>query len=129
MKASNESKVNFISDINDHLVSFAKAFIVKNKIERWTDLLSRRPKRIFSKSSGIFNHLDMNYAVQHDSMQNVADQNIMGVFFDFINDPSIVTFKEAITLGDYRDAIFSIKPGKFAIFFFHEGWNFVCKRQ
>ncbi len=115
-------------DINEHLVSFAESFIVKSKIERWTDLLSRRPKKIFAKSSDIYKHLDMNYVVQNDALQNFVDEDTVGVYYDFINEPSIISFKEAITSGTYHNAIFSIKAGKLAIYFFHEGWNFVCKR-
>lgn len=50
--------VNLLQDINDHLISFAKAFIVKDKMQRWTDLLSRRLMKMLVKSSEIIRHLE-----------------------------------------------------------------------
>lgn len=119
---------NGLLDINDHLSMFAKKFIIKNRVDRWLDLLVRRPKKIFEKSSDIFDHLDSSYCKRNDELENVVDQNTLGVFYNFHGEPIVITFKEAVDLGHYKNAIFSIKSGKLAVFFFHEGWNYICNR-
>ena len=40
----------------------------------------------------------------------------------------LTTFAEAIEEGKGTDALCSIIPGKLVIYFFHDGWNFVCKK-
>ncbi|HOF34654.1 MAG TPA: hypothetical protein PK624_12390 [Spirochaetota bacterium] len=115
-------------DIDFHLRMFAGSFISKSRADRWEDLLIRRPSRIFGKSSKIFDHLDFNYCKRSDIVFAIAEKGTSGVYYDFLSEPVIITFEKAVEMGDFRNAIFSIKPGKLAVFFFHEGWNYICKR-
>ncbi|MCW9023559.1 MAG: hypothetical protein OQK73_02645 [Gammaproteobacteria bacterium] len=115
-------------DIQHHMQLFAESFILDSRKEKWAMLLSERPETIFNQSSRLFNYLDHNFIEQNDSLKNVVEDDGMGVFYDFQNEPTLISFKEAIDAGKELDAIFSIQPGKLAIYFFHEGWNFVCKR-
>ncbi len=115
-------------DINFHLSKFVRSFISKNRADRWEDLLIRRPSGIFVKSSKLFDHLDFNYCSRSDAINDIVEERTRGIYYDFFSEPVITTFKEAIEKGDCRNALFSIRPGKLAVFFFHEGWNYVCRR-
>jgi hypothetical protein len=54
----------------------------------------------------------------------------LGVYFDGTEPPCRITAPEASTLATERnvDAMFSMVPGKLALFFFHEGWSWKCER-
>jgi hypothetical protein len=108
--------------------SFAEAFVLKERKDRWARLLCERPNNIFKESSKLFNHLNHNYIEQNDSLINIAPYDNVGVFYDFCDEPKCITFKEAIEEGHGHNAMFSINPGKLAVYFLQEGWNFVCKR-
>jgi len=115
-------------DINLHLSMFARSFVLKEKIDRWEDLLIRRASKIHRKSSQIFDHLDFNYCKPCDDIAAAAKDTTSGVYYGFHWEPEVITFKEAVEKGDCQNAIFSIDPGKFCVFFFHEGLNYICKR-
>ena len=116
------------ADINYHLLMFARNFVLKERVDRWEDLLIRRPSGMFGKSSKIFDHLDFNYCKRCDNISDAAKETTSGVYYDFHWEPEVITFRESVEKGDCQNAIFSINPGKLAIFFFHEGWNYICKR-
>jgi hypothetical protein len=122
------TNMNDTPDIQQHMKLFAEAFLLDSRKEKWARLLCERPETIFNQSSRLFNYLDHNYIEQNDSLQNVVVDDTVGIFYDFKNEPKLITFKEAKETGKELDAIFSIQPGVLAIYFFHEGWNFVCKR-
>lgn len=115
-------------DIEQHLKSFAQAFVTDDRKEKWLGLLSERPDNIHALSYKLFNYLDHNYIEQNDSLANVAGDDTVGVFYDFNHEPKCVSFKEAKEEVAGRDAMFSIEPGRLAVYFYHEGWNFVCRR-
>lgn len=96
--------------------------------DTWIGLLSERPDHILNRSSKLFNYLDHNYIEQNDSLNNVAAKDKPGVFYDFKSEPKCISFDEAIEEGKGCDALFSIIPGKLAIYFLHDGWNFVCEK-
>ena len=120
--------MNNIVDIELHMRSFSHAFILEARKDKWTGLLLERPNNISMQSSKLFNHLDHNYIEQNDSLENVAPYDNVGVFYDFNHNPKCLSFKDAIEEGQGQDALFSINPGELAVCFFHDGWNFVCKR-
>lgn len=100
------------------------------KVEKkWVGLLCERPDNILSLSSKLFNYLDHNYIEQNDSLDDVALDDTVGVFYDFNGEPKCISFKEAKEEAKGRDTMFSISPGKLAVYFYHEGWNFVCKNK
>jgi hypothetical protein len=120
--------MNSKPDIQQHMKSFAEAFVLDARKEKWLDLLCERPDSIFKQSSKLFNYLDHNYIEQNDSLENIVSHDEVGVFYDFKYEPKFISFKKAIEEGKGHDALFSIYPGKLAVYFFHEDWNFVCKR-
>lgn len=115
-------------DIDSHMRSFAESFVLQERKEKWVDLLQTRPENILTLSSKLFNYLDHNFIEQDDSLNNVTAQDTIGVFYDFKSEPKCISFKNAIEEAKDNDAIFSINPGKLAVYFYHEGWNFVCKK-
>ena len=115
-------------DIQQHMKLFAESFMLESRKEKWARLLCERPESIFNQSSRLFNYLYHNLIEQNDSLKNVADDDATGVFYDFKDEPRIISFKEALLANKKHDAIFSITPGKLAIYFFHEWWNFVCNK-
>ena len=114
-------------EINNHLNLFVKSFVEKRRQERWINFLCNRPKQTYKHSSDLLNHLDNKFYTEVDSVESIPE-NGKGVFYDFSDEPEIISFSEASEKGWYQDAIFSYKPGKLAVYFFHEGWIFLCKR-
>ena len=70
----------------------------------------------------------MSFVRQVDDPATICKLDVDGVFLDFLDAPRTATLKEAVELGCNNNAIFSIQPGKLAIYFFHEGENFICER-
>lgn len=120
--------MNDISDIEQHMRSFAEAFILSGRKEKWIGLLCERPDTITKSSSKLFNHLDHNFIEQNDLLVDVAPYDTAGIFYNFSDSPKCISLREAIDAGEGSNAIFSIKPGELAVCFFHDGWNFVCKK-
>ena len=115
-------------DIELHLSSFAESFVEESRKEKWIGLLSERPDNILSLSYKLFNYLNHNYIEQNDALDNVVSDDTVGVFYDFNEEPQCISFKAAKEVVKGRDAMFSIEPGKLAVYFYHEGWNFVCRK-
>lgn len=115
-------------DIEEHMTLFAEAFVQKERSERWRGFLTRHTRKMYARSSDLYNHLDERYFRQDDELDGVTSDETVGVFYNFMEKPKCITFAEAVELGSNNDAIFSIKPGKLAIYFFHEGWNYVCSK-
>ena len=120
--------MNNTLDIEQHLKSFVESFVLEERHETWTYLLRERPDDILTRSSKLFNYLSHNHITQNDSLSNTASDDQLGIFYDFTSDPECISFKEATEKSKGHDAIFSIISGELAIYFYHEGWNFVCKR-
>ena len=53
-----------------------------------------------------------------------------GLYFDGSGSPKLTILREAIDEANERaiDAVFSISPGKQAVFLFHEGWAWICQK-
>ncbi|WP_439136063.1 hypothetical protein [Pseudomaricurvus sp.] len=117
-----------LSNTKNHMESFAKAFVESSRKERWVGFLGHHKSKNYKRSAELFNHLDERFIVRNDSLEGVADFQDLGVFYDFLDEPALITFQEACAIGNNKDAIFSIIPGKLAVYFFHEGWNYVCSK-
>jgi len=115
-------------DIESHIRSFAETFVLPGRRDKWIRLLCERPDTILSQSSRLFNYLDHNYIEQNDSLNDVSPDDTLGVFYDFINEPECISFTEAIKKAKEHEAIFSIQPGKLAVYFLLDGWKFVCRK-
>jgi hypothetical protein len=114
-------------DIEQHLAAFATAFVTPSRKERWLEMLSRRTKKNARNSSKLNEALDPRYCHKVDGIPNVTWPGL-GVFYDFYDEPIIITMKDALATGANQDAIYSIEPGQLALFFFQEGWCWLCRR-
>src|SRR5260221_231067 len=106
-------------DVDHHLAAFAEAFVIPARRERWQELLTRRGKNTFANSAKLAAVLDARYC-SRDGDWGVDDSH-SGVYYDFSGEPEVMTLAQATEKGYFRDAIFSMIPGKFALHFFHEG--------
>ncbi|MDH5572114.1 MAG: hypothetical protein OEY89_10135 [Gammaproteobacteria bacterium] len=120
--------MNNASEIETHMKAFAEAFVLEGRKDTWISLLCNRPDDIAKRALKLFNYLDHNYIEQDDSLKCIDSHETMGVYYDFHREPKYISLKEAVEEAKNHDAIFSMVPGKSAIYFYHEGWNFVCQR-
>jgi hypothetical protein len=123
-------------DADKHLRGFAEAFIDKAHVDRWIHIIFEKQKKAENELRKFERHLDSRYC----TMLNSADTfpvslseeygTKLGIYFDGSEPPCKITAPEAGSLVAERstDAIFSMIPGKLAIFFFHEGWSWKCER-
>jgi hypothetical protein len=113
----------------EHMSAFVSAFVLRERRERWLHLLSHRPKQLFKNSSKLHNHLDRRYCAEIFSYESLAVKGT-GVFADFhdSSDPLLVSAGRAMELGAGTDALFSVLPGSFAVYFFHEDSVIVCRK-
>jgi hypothetical protein len=113
--------------LEQHLSAFAEAFVAPARRERWKYLLVRRSKGAFRDSSKLMDHLDTRFCVQVDGAFGVPEDT-QGAFYDFHDEPRLMSLREAIQAGQDNDALFSAIPGKLAIHWSHEGWSWLCRR-
>lgn len=109
-----------------HVTGFVGSFIQKSHRDRWLHLLLKRPKQVYSNSHKLHNQLDESrYSPLIDEANLSLNQT--GVYYDFMDEPVMLTLADALLVGRGRNGIFSIEPGKLAIYFFHEDENILCK--
>lgn len=116
-------------DISEHLEAFARSFVLKSKVDRWVGILTKHKSKNYSQSSKLYDHLDHRFLTRNDDLTKLVSDEFIGVFYDFSDPPQEMSFAEAKSVGDGSDAIFSIEPGKLAVFFFHEYENYVLKTK
>src|SRR5437868_5244866 len=118
-------------DVEHHLMSFVDAFVIGAKKDRWKELLTRRGKNIGRNSSKLMAALDDRFCLRVEQT-DYLNATSLGVFYEFRDEPRILTNRELdqhfLNFGGFRDAIFSIIPGRLAYHFFHEGWCWRCQR-
>ncbi|CAN5340279.1 hypothetical protein BH11PLA2_BH11PLA2_37290 [soil metagenome] len=120
-----------IIDLDIHLTEFVKAFVIGAKKDRWLELLTRRGRNAHHDSHKLQQALDDRFCTRtHETDSSSA--LTQGVYFDFHDEPVVISEAEANSRNNhvigYRDAIFSVEPGRLAYFFFHEGWTWRCQR-
>ena len=115
---------------NVHIVAFVSAFVLRNHRDRWRQLLSMRPKQLLKNSHKLYNHLDKSKCSESSDYAVLAPATV-GMFCDFhaASPPLLLTGQRAIELGRGHDALFSIIPGKLAVYFFHEDISIVCRSK
>ena len=111
-----------------HVDGFVDNFVRKEHRDRWREFLVKRPKQLFSKSSKLQNHIDWGVCVLLKNEDALVAQTKSGIYFDFHDEPKILTAEEAFYIGYGRDALFFIEVGKKAVFFFHEYENYLCTK-
>ena len=111
-----------------HIAAFVSAFVERERCERWLHLLTTRPKQFLKNSHKLHNHLD-NSRCTESPEPTLLDLAATGMFCNFHADsqPLLVTGHRAIELGTGHDAIFSVVPGKLAVYFFHEDFVMDCR--
>ncbi len=110
-----------------HLSAFVASFIVSTRRERWLDLLVYRRDKLFQDSSKLASSLNTKYCHLVRDLQHLSPL-VSGVFDNFYDQPYVQNLSQALKLGQGRDAIFSIRPGKLVIVFFHEGEIYLCSK-
>lgn len=108
-----------------HVEGFVAAFITSAKKERWLELLTKRPRRIGRQSHKMHSDLDRRVC-QNVGWAVPANLAGEGLYYAFAGAPQVapVELLRELQLGD---AVFSLVPGKLAVYFFHEGEVWLCR--
>jgi hypothetical protein len=109
-----------------HMTGFVESFVLPARRERWLYLLTERPKRIARDSHKLRNDLDYRRC---STLGGDGDPEINqdGVYYEFVEEPRLLSPAEADRIGSGQDAIFSVVPGRLAVFFFHEFQSWLCR--
>lgn len=110
-----------------HIIAFVNSFVERNRRDRWLHLLLKRPKKLFRNSHKLHDCLDKTRCAESLEPDSLEDE-MTGMFCDFWSDsnPILVSARRAIELGTGHDALFSVSPGKHAVYFFHEDFVMEC---
>lgn len=120
--------------VEQHLAGFAEAFIDRRFRARWLHILIERPTKAALELKRFERHCDPRYChllePGHVDAVSLANElgAVSGCFYDGGGEPCWLGLAEAVTAAAGRDALFSIAPAKVAVFFFHEGWAWICRR-
>ncbi len=121
-----------INNFNHHLIEFAKSFIDKKYTDRWIYILVKKPSKAKKELVKFEKHLNGQRCkiLNHSQLNIVTNSHEAktGVYFDGISETRNMSLTDAISESrdNVTDAIFSIDPGRKAIFLFHEGWGWIC---
>ena len=140
-------QIKFDVEIALHLREFIRAFISKKYQNRWMHIIFEKPEKGKIEFSKFENHLNENYCKLLDTYPEINDFTFLNSFFiqkgigiqQFVEltpgilyqpgfKPIKITFNEAMRKANW-DSIFSIIPGKLAVFFYHEGWSWLCYKK
>lgn len=116
-------------DIDIHLNSFIKAFVLPSKQERWQFLFDKNNKKTRQHSAMIWNHLDHELMVRDDEFKTLLSLDVMGVFYQIGDEKRIANLQDLLKEPMYGDRIFSIEAGKLALFLFHENENYILTKE
>lgn len=120
--------------IATHLYDFAKSFIEKDWIERWLHFLLEKPEKAFMELVKFERHRNKkttSYFQNNTEIEKLLGKDfekVKGIYFDGFDKAEELSLFEAFENGRSKDALFSIQAGQLAIFFFHEGEIFLCKK-
>lgn len=117
-------------DPKKHLTAFVDAFVSNARKDRWHYLFEKNSHRTCLNSHKLLTALDTRYIVRDDGLNTIKSHNVKGVFYRIgRGDPEVDDLRHILEDDPYCDAIFSIVPGKLAIFFFHEIETYVLNRS
>ncbi len=119
-----------------HLRAFGKAFVQSNYVERWNHITLEKPEKAKNELSKLANCFDERFFRILEGSEPFPDSlfekfgNILGVYFDGVEPTCKITAQEASSLAAERDldTLFSIIPGKLALFFYHSGDVLLCEK-
>jgi hypothetical protein len=108
-----------------HVVGFVTAFVIPAKRQRWSEMLTRRPRRIGRDSHKLHSALDRRCCRVVTELPVAVRGE--GLFYGFFDAPRVLLAEHAAVAAGCGDAIFSLVPGKLAVYFFHEGEVWLCQ--
>ncbi len=121
----------------EHLLKFAQRFVATEFRKRWIHILLESPRKAKDQLVKFERHLDERYCTMLNG-DEVHSENLIqlcgpgpGLYFDGVGDPSFMRTEDATdrACDTVRDAVFSLRPGRRAVFFFHEGYAWYCDRE
>jgi hypothetical protein len=123
-------------EIEIHLRAFGKAFIQSNQLERWNHITLEKPEKAKNELSKLASYFDERFFRTLKGSESFPDSlfesfgNKLGIYFDGVEPACKITASEASSLAAERDldTLFSITPGKLALFFYHSGDTLLCER-
>lgn len=117
----------------EHLKSFVLSFVAENRQERWQHLLLHNFKNAYKKSSKLEACLNKSICslVRKKWVEEKYELDLIGVYYDFkgYGGNLLIKLNEALILGEFEDAIFSIQGGKLGFYFSHENRIWLCQKQ
>ncbi len=99
----------------------------KQRNEHWIHLAKKLSQRAHRDSHKLEHLLDFSLSKEIKNEKTLYKYK-NGVYWDFKDKPILVAAEEAFILGYYQDGIYSIEPGKKAIFFYHEGGTWLFQK-
>ena len=115
------------SDVADHFKQFVEVFVKSASRERWMSFLIKRPERIYKHSSKLEECL-LEDQCKRSSIPDSWETDSEGIYYDFMDEPIVLTLSDAVRVGMGGDAIFSLTAGKRVALFSHEGWITICTK-
>jgi len=122
-------------ETKDHLEAFVKAFVDPARRERWRKFMLERPDRAARELHRL--QLDDRHATWLDRkargssalLDSLKDK--VGIYFTFSAEPVWKRVQDAALESDWKgaDAIFSVLPGKLAIYFNHDHVTVVLQAE
>jgi hypothetical protein len=121
---------------DSHLRGFIDRFIAPHARVRWTHCLLERPEKAREKMHRFEWDHDPRCCVELKGAASFPEFLIaqfgpaVGLYFDGDGDPCKLTAAEAATRAaeECSDALWSLSPGKQALFFHHSGHAWQCER-
>src|SRR5262245_59143414 len=105
----------------EHILAFLNAFVITNRRERWRHLYEKNPRKFNAAGGELLDDLDPELAILDLHLNFVKDREALGVLYEFRSGKAVVVkLSEVLAKQPHFDAIFSIEPGKLAVFMFHE---------
>jgi hypothetical protein len=115
------------TDWGHHASAFVSAFVIPAKRDRWDWLLTKGPRKVGRDSHKLHSDLDRRTCRRVTALPAEFRRGGGGLFYDFYGAPKVVLSDEVHRAIGGRDAIFSLVPGKLAVYFFHEGELWLCR--
>jgi lipoprotein NlpI len=110
----------------DHILAFFDAFLQDSRRERWIYLFENDQEKLRRNSSKLLHDLNSECLVEDKHLRAILNHDVQGVFYDIgRKEASWQNLEQVLERQPHFDAIFSIEPGKLAVFLFHEGQRYV----
>ncbi|WP_425617450.1 hypothetical protein NA78x_001128 [Anatilimnocola sp. NA78] len=109
-----------------HARAFVTAFVQKPRRDRWLFLLLQPTEKTRHNSHKL--HADLDRAKCREvKWPWKPGPTAFGIYDQFTGDPKLISTDDIMLVGPMYDSIYSLVPGKRAVFFFHEGEMLLCE--